>query len=95
VSAEKLGRLNTHIQNILHDICREIAAGNIDADPFWRGENKNACQYCEFFRACHFEEGKGKDKRRWITTVKNKEFWEKLEEKEEKGGKPHGRETNP
>jgi ATP-dependent helicase/nuclease subunit B len=94
VSAEKLGRLNTHIQNILHDICREIAAGNIDADPFWRAENNNACQYCEFFRACHFEEGEGKDKRRWITTVKNKEFWEKLEENEG-GGKPHGRETNP
>ncbi|MFR6380573.1 MAG: PD-(D/E)XK nuclease family protein [Evtepia sp.] len=33
VSAEKLGRLDLHIQTILAQICQEIARGNIDADP--------------------------------------------------------------
>ena len=91
VSAEKLGRLKKHTQHILKDICREIAAGNIDADPFWRGPNKNACQYCEFFRACQFEEKQ--DKVRWIPSVKNSEFWGWLAQKEE-GGDGHGREAD-
>ena len=91
VSAEKLGRLKKHTQHILKDICREIAAGNIDADPFWRGPNKNACQYCEFFRACQFEEKQ--DKVRWIPSVKNSEFWGWLAQKEE-GGEGHGREAD-
>ncbi|MBP3318458.1 MAG: PD-(D/E)XK nuclease family protein [Ruminiclostridium sp.] len=91
VSAEKLGRLKKHTQHILKDICREIAVGNIDADPFWRGPNKNACQYCEFFRACQFEEKQ--DNVRWIPSVKNSEFWGWLAQKEE-GGDGHGREAD-
>lgn len=91
VTAEKLGRLKKHTQHILKDICREIAVGNIDADPFWRGPNKNACQYCEFFRACQFEEKQ--DNVRWIPSVKNSEFWGWLAQKEE-GGDGHGREAD-
>ncbi len=91
VSAEKLGRLKKHTQHILKDICREIAVGNIDADPFWRGPGKNACQYCEFFRACQFEEKN--DQRRWIPSVSNSDFWGWLARKEE-GGDGHGREAD-
>ena len=91
VTAEKLGRLKAHTQAVLKQICREIAAGNIDADPFWRGPAKNACQYCEFFRACQFEETA--DRRRWIPSVKNSDFWDWLAQREE-GGEDHGRETN-
>lgn len=92
VSAEKLGRLKGHTQAILKQICREISSGNIDADPFWRGPTRNACLYCEYFRACQFEEKQ--DHRRWIPSVKNSDFWAWLAQKEEGGG-DHGRETNP
>ena len=92
VSAERLGRLKGHTQAILKQICREISAGNIDADPFWRGPTKNACLYCEYFRACQFEEKQ--DHRRWIPSVKNSDFWAWLAQKEE-GGEDHGREANP
>lgn len=88
VSAEQLGRLKRHIQEILKGICREMAAGNIDADPFWRGPSRNACQYCVYFRACQFEERQ--DSRRWIPTVDNRDFWDWLTEREE-GGEHHGR----
>lgn len=91
VSAEKLGRLKGHTQAILQQICREIASGNIDADPFWRGPSKNACQYCEYFRACQFEEKT--DRRRWIPSVKNSDFWDWLARKEE-GGTDHGSHTH-
>ena len=42
VSAERLGKLGRHIQKNLEDICRELARGDISADPYWRGPEKNA-----------------------------------------------------
>ncbi len=95
VSAEKLGRLDLHIQTILAQICQEIARGNIDADPFWRSKDQNACTYCEFAQACQFEESTEAtgDHRRWAPTVDNKTFWANLSQTEE-GGESHGRQTN-
>ncbi len=80
VSAQRLGRLQAHIEQILEEICKEIAAGNIAADPFWRGPEKNACRFCDYVSACHFEEGRGGDCRRWLSNMKAKEFWEGIEE---------------
>ena len=80
VSAQRLGRLQKHIERVLEDICKEIAAGNITADPFWRGPEKNACRFCDYASACHFEEGRGGDCRRWMPNVKAKEFWEQIGE---------------
>ena len=82
VSAERLGRLERHIQRVLRDIGGEIAAGNIAADPFWKGPEKNACQYCDYAAACHFEEGRGADRRRWLPTVSAGAFWARVEEQE-------------
>ena len=82
VSAERLGRLERHIQRVLRDIGGEIAAGNIAADPFWKGPEKNACQYCDYAVACHFEEGRGSDRRRWLPTVSAGAFWARVEEQE-------------
>lgn len=81
-SAERLGKLGGHIQATLKDICREIAEGNIAADPFWRGPEKNACRYCDYAAACHFEEGQ--DCRRWLPRVSSEEFWEQIEGEENK-----------
>jgi len=79
VTAERLGRLGGHIRKVLEDICRELAAGNIAADPFWRGPDQNACRYCEYASACHFEEGRGGDCRRWLPGVGAEEFWNNVE----------------
>lgn len=78
VSARQMGRLGAHIQKVLDEICRELASGSIDADPFWRGAEKNACLYCDYAAACHFEEGRGGDRRRWLPSVGNQEFWTRL-----------------
>ena len=75
VSAQRLGKLARHTQKVLEDIGKELAAGNINADPFWRGPDHNACQWCEYAAACHFEEGRGNDRRRWLPTVKGEDFW--------------------
>ena len=75
VSAQRLGKLARHTQKVLEDIGKELAAGNINADPFWRGPDHNACQWCDYAAACHFEEGRGNDRRRWLPTVKGEDFW--------------------
>lgn len=83
VSAERLGRLSRHIQKNLQDICEELAKGTIAADPFWRGPDRNACRYCDYAAACHFEEGRGGDCRRWMPTLNAREFWEQMQEQQD------------
>ena len=78
VTARRFARLERHVERVLRDICREIAAGNIAADPFWRGPEKNACLYCEYAAACHFEEGRGGDCRRWLPGIRAQQFWQEV-----------------
>ena len=82
VSAERLGKLARHTDHILRQIGQELAAGNINADPFWRGPEQNACQWCDYAAACHFEEGRGCDKKRWLPTVKGEDFWSAVEQEQ-------------
>lgn len=79
VSSSRFARLEQHVERVLRDICRELAAGNIAADPFWRGPEKNACRFCDFAAACHFEEGRGGDCRRRMYTLKTAEFWSNID----------------
>lgn len=80
VSAERLGKLERHTRQILESIAGEVAAGEIAADPFWEGEEHNACKWCEYSAACQFREGAGKDRRRWLSGIKAEEFWLRLED---------------
>ncbi len=82
VSAERLGKLETHIRRVLDQIGAELAAGTITADPFWKGPEQNACRYCDYVAACHFEEGRGGDSRRWLPAVKGEKFWAAIEEQD-------------
>ena len=41
---------------------------------------KNACRFCDYAAACLFEEGRGGDCRRWLPSVKSRDFWKQLEE---------------
>ncbi len=79
-SAEQLGKLGRHVQRVLEDICQELAGGSIAADPFWRGPEKNACRFCDYAAACHFEPGRGGDCKRWLANVSAQEFWAQIEE---------------
>ena len=85
VSAERLGKLARHTGRILEEIGQELAAGNIAADPFWRGPEHNACQWCDYAEACHFEEGHGGDCRRWLPSVTGEEFWQAVAKEQESG----------
>ena len=74
--------LDQYITAALRRAAGELALGNIDADPYWRGADHNPCRWCDYRTACHFEEGCG-DVRRYRRGVKAAEFWSWLAQKEE------------
>lgn len=60
----------------------EIAGGSVEPNPYYRGPDHNACQYCAYFDACHLD---ACGKVRPFRAVSEKEFWEKIG-----GGDGHG-----
>ena len=93
-SAEELGKLGQYVDKLLERIARELRQGNIDADPCGRGENDNACTYCEFASACHFLDADGADHMELIRPVDPAEFWDHVELTVREGGKEGGRYGN-
>ncbi len=81
LSLERLGKLGRHVQELVGKMGEEIRDGEIEADPFFRGQQDSACAVCDYFDACHFGSAPG-DRPRLLTRVKTSEFWERMEEKE-------------
>lgn len=90
VSAEQFGALEKHTEHVLRQICRELGRSNISADPFWRGEDRNACRYCDYAEACHFEPGRGGDCRRFLSTVGGEDFWQVIRREADEEGESDG-----
>ena len=84
-SADRLGRLGRYVEELLHQISREIREGNIDADPCCHSEDDSFCQYCDWADACHFQDGRDGDHLHYILPVTPEEFWDELEKEERHG----------
>ena len=82
-SAAQLGRLGQYVERQLRQIARELRQGNIDADPWCRGEDDSCCKYCQWASACHFQDGRDGDHLRYILPVKAEDFWQEIGEEEE------------
>ena len=82
VSSEQMDALDEYITTALRRAAGELAAGNVDADPYWHNADKNPCRWCDYRAACHFEEGCG-DARRFRRGVKAAEFWRWMKNREE------------
>lgn len=83
----KFGRLARYAQGKLLEMGRELARGDVRADPYRSGQ-QDYCQWCEFRPACQFDETAG-DRARLLKSVGDAEFWEKIE-KQEGGGQDGG-----
>ena len=81
-SAEQLGKLGRHIQRVLEDICRELAQGNIAADPFWRGPDKTPAASATTPPPIDIRIGRGGDCKRWLPGLSAAEFWEQMGDSE-------------
>ena len=89
-SGAQLGQLSRYVDHLLREISREIAQGNVDADPCARSVQDTACTYCPFAPACHFEPGHGSDRLQYIRPAKPEEFWDYVKEKAAEEAKYHG-----
>ncbi len=74
-TAEQLGKLSRYVDKLLRDIGRETQSGNIDADPCVRSPQENACMWCPYAAACHFEPGHGGDRWEYIPKTDADGFW--------------------
>ncbi|MDE6281763.1 MAG: PD-(D/E)XK nuclease family protein, partial [Oscillospiraceae bacterium] len=84
VTPEQMELLDGYIIDALKRAAGELAAGNINADPYWHNADKNPCRWCDYRAACHFEEGCG-DAKRYRRGVRAAEFWNWLAGQEEDG----------
>ena len=69
-------RLRT--SDTLRRMVRELASGNIDADPCRRGPQESACDWCPFASACWFDEKR--DKPHYLQKTTPEEFWQLVDE---------------
>ena len=82
VTEEQLKRLDDYVTHTLNQAAGQMAEGNVDADPFWHDSAGNACRWCDYKSACHFEECCG-DARRLRKSMNSGAFWARLEEGKE------------
>ena len=89
-TSAQLGKLGLYVEEQLRRMVRELASGNIDADPWARSEQDSACTYCEFAPACHFENGCGGDRIEYIHATGAEQLWEHVDRTIGEGGKRDG-----
>ena len=89
-TSAQLGKLGLYVEEQLRRMVRELASGNIDADPWARSEQDSACTYCEFAPACHFENGRGGDRIEYIRATGAEQLWEHVDRMIGEGGKRDG-----
>ena len=75
-SAEEFGALSRHIDETLREMAKELRAGSVEADPWYRSETDTACELCDYAGACHFDPDD--DCIRYVTRLKPQEVWELL-----------------
>ena len=83
-TAAQLGQLSDYVDRLLTDMARELRAGSIAADPWFKSESDNTCLYCEYFSACHFEGRPGDWRHR--EKFKEPEFWDRIARSGAAGG---------
>ena len=69
---------------LLTDMARELRAGSIAADPWYKSDSENTCLYCDYCSACHFDERS--DDWRYPEALKAPAFWARLDKTETEGG---------
>jgi ATP-dependent helicase/nuclease subunit B len=81
LSANQIGKLFSHVGNMLENIPKELRRGNIAAEPYYKNAADNACTFCDYRPVCNFDETRG-DRPRYAPNLSGEEFWQKLGEVE-------------
>lgn len=78
-SAARLGLLARHIKKYLREMSAELRGGSVAADPYYKGQQENACINCDYFDACHFADGENGESCRYLEKLTPKKVWTMLE----------------
>ena len=79
-SLEQFKALHKHVDGRLLELAENLSGGKIEASPYYRGEQDNACLWCPYAAVCRFDEKC--DKIRYLSKLKPNEFWERLEDRQ-------------
>lgn len=80
---KQFAQLKKYIYGLLSKFVDDISSGNVRANPYYRGNEDNACKYCPFGDVCHERELVD---RRVFAATDQKMFWDKVEKGVEKDG---------
>jgi len=75
-SREQFRQLEKYITQLLSQMVDTISSGNVEANPYTRGNNHNACSFCPYHQICRPEQVEG---RRDYSTMSSADFWERIE----------------
>lgn len=76
-SLEQFGALGRYISETLRGMASELRAGSVEADPWFKSARDNACIYCDYAKACFFDEGR--DAWRMRSNLAPEQAWERIE----------------
>lgn len=75
-SREQFRLLNRYVLHLLENMVADIASGNVEANPYTRGNSHNACRFCPYGAICHTATVDG---RRNYKAVSAQQFWDQIE----------------
>jgi ATP-dependent helicase/nuclease subunit B len=81
LSLERIGRLTRLAMSRLREVSRELRAGNIAPEPYYKSPADNACRYCDYHAACPYGL-RASDKPRYIQRIKPDEFWKFIQQED-------------
>ncbi len=79
VTSEQMKLLRRHVRNSLKTMAEELRSGEIEPNPEYVSETKNACVFCDYRRICRFEEGVTGYSRP-TPPLTDEEVWDRLKE---------------
>ena len=72
---EQMKQLKGYVFHVLAKLVEDIASGNVEPNPYCRGNTQDACTYCPYKAVCHFNTVEG---RRNYKTMTAQRFWEEI-----------------
>ena len=76
-SQEQFSMVEAHVRRTLGKLADAVWSGEIAPDPYWRGEDHNACRWCPYGAVCRVDSGELSLRR--LRAVNRSEFWQQME----------------
>jgi ATP-dependent helicase/nuclease subunit B len=83
-SPAQFSMVERHVRQTLGKLADTVWSGVIAPDPYWRGEEHNACRWCPYRSICRVDGGEVPLRR--LRAVSRSEFWKEMEEEAEHHG---------